>query len=111
MGDGLVDVVNVEREMVPSDVAVTGYVGLAVCRVIGEHLQVAAVAQALEPDLLDRRSRVDAQLDVHPVVVGSFPGKRVHAGGTEHADEEFLGLAEIANGDAQVVDPSQPGNL
>ena len=109
VSDSRLHVVDVDREVVASDVAVARLGRLAIGRVVEKGLDVAAISQPVETDLFDHGARVHPEGHSHPVVVGALGSERVDVLGAENVDEEAFGLVEVGHGDADVVDASHAG--
>ena len=105
-----VEVVDVERDVVATDVAVARLVGVLVRRGVLEHLEDRLPAAAEEVQLLHHRAGVHVEVLVHPVavVVAERP-ERVHVLAAQHVDQEGPRLLEVGDGEADVVDAGQAG--
>ncbi len=103
-----VQVVDVQRDVMPADVAVARRdARLLGCRVL-EHLEDRLSAAAVEMQPLHDRAGVDAEMVGHPIgVVVPVRAERVEVLASDHVDEEPVGLAEVGDGDADVVDAAQ----
>lgn len=109
--DGGLQVIDVEGEVMPADVAVARLRCLAVGAVVLEQLDVAAAAEPIEADLADHGARMDTELDRHPiVVVRPLGAERVDVHGAQDVDQEPLGLVEVGNREPDVVDPADSRN-
>jgi hypothetical protein len=108
VGDGGVQVVDVERDVMSPDVAVAGNRPALVGRGVVEDLEDRLVAEAEEPVLRHRRPRVHVEVLRHPVaVVVTERAERVEVLAAEDVDEEALGLVEVRHGEAHVVEAAQ----
>jgi hypothetical protein len=109
MSHGNVEIVDVQGDVVPPDVAVARHFGpLVGCRVV-EHLEHRLVPAPEEAVLRDGRPRVHVEVLRHPVAVVAERSERIEVVAAEHVDEEGRGLVEVGNGEPHVVETAQPG--
>src|SRR5690554_6257504 len=107
--DGQIEVLDVEREVVATDVAVAGLRRLAFGGLPLEDLEVGAGLAAVEAQLAHDSARVHVQVLGHPVVVLDEGAERVDVLATEHVDEERVRFVEVGDGEADVLGADQAG--
>ncbi len=101
--DGGVHIIDVEGEMVTSDVAVLGRLHpLSGCFILKD-LEVRTVFAAEEAQLAHDGARVDVQMCRHPVAVGQELTDLENIVAADHVDKESGGLLEVGHGKADML--------
>src|SRR5690554_122772 len=108
--DRRVKVLEVEREVVATDVAVARLGGLSVGGLPLEDLEVGSVLAAVEAQLTHDRARVHVEALGHPVGVLVHEGtERVDVLAPDDVDEEAVRLLDVGDGEADVLGAEQSG--
>lgn len=109
MFESRIEVVNIEGDMVPTNVTVARKRALTVDRFVLKHLKVRTKPTPIEAEFAHDRARVHSKVGHHPLIIAFEGSERVDPFATDNVHEEALGLINIRHSYADVLDSSEPG--
>lgn len=106
--NSLVNVFNVKRQMVSTDIAVARRRHILVGRFVFEYLEVRTEPTAKKAEPFHDGARMNIEMGLHPVVVGLEGSKFVEGFTSDHIHKKIRRLFEIRNGKSDVVSTPKP---
>ncbi len=106
MLESRIEVVNIEGDMVPTNVTVARIGALTVGRLVLKHLKVRAKPTPIEAEFTHDRARVHSEVGLHPLILVFEGSERVDPFATDSVHEEAFGLINIGHSYANVLDSS-----
>src|SRR3954447_14674395 len=105
-----VELIYVKGKVVAPDVAVFGWRGVLVRRLILEDFEVRPVVAAEEAQPPHHRTRMDIQVSGHPIVLGCERSELKQVLAANNVNEERSCLVQIGNCEANVLGSSESRN-
>jgi hypothetical protein len=94
---GSVDIVDIEGEMMPADVAVAGLAPVLIGRSVFEYLEVRAVPAAQEFQPLHDGARMHVERRLHPISIRRERAELVERFASDDVHEEIHRLVQVRN--------------
>lgn len=107
VGDGGIDVVDIERQVMPTNVTVFRLSRVLIRRCVLEDLEIGSRTTAQEAQSLHDGAWMNIEVGIHPIVACLKRTKFVERFAANHIDKEIDSLIEVGNGEADVIGAKQ----